>query len=595
ETEGRISLSPVVPEPARVEWAAIRAAASPDLARAPRQRRLFELLGEQGGACPVSALLSEGGATRSTLRELVRRGAVRLQRRPKPAPILVATGEGEIVDLEPFLRSARPAVRRGGAFVWRVPTAEQPVAVMALARATAEGGEQALVLVPEIETAESLARRLRRALPEGLSVAAYHSGLGRDRATVYEAARQGRVDVLVGTRTAALLPLARLGSISVVDEPNEAHRAEPGYEGLPIHARDLALERGRVEGVGVFCLSPTPTLGLFASEVRRRTGVLTLPARHPARWPSVRLVDMRGSGAALSSSVLDACARTVAEGGRVGVVANRLGYATAVTCNGCGTVRSCPDCGLPLVLHERAGLLVCNRCGHREKVADGCGVCGSDRTSPVGLAVERVREEISSRLDAPVGLMTASERELADAPVVVGTAHSILEQEWDSVVLPDVDSSLLGTGIAAVERAFRLVYRAAEAARRLLLVQTHQPEHYALREAVRGDYQAFAAAELPRLRSLGYPPFAHLASVTLEGPQEAVHGAVESRLRPALGSGVEMSGPVPLARGAGTPRWRVLLRSGDRPAVARAATLAARLPAGSPGLRVRVDVDPEEV
>lgn len=238
-------------------------------------------------------------------------------------------------------------------------------------------------------------------------------------------------------------------------------------------------------------------------------------------------------------------------------------------------------------------MLVCNRCGHREKFR--CALCGSERISPVGLAVERVRKEISSRLHAPVGLITASERELEDAPVVVGTSHCILEHDWEAVVLPDVDYSLLGTGITALERAFRLVYRAAEAARRLLLVQTRQPEHYALREAVRGDYPAFAAAELPRLCSLGYPPFAHIASVTLEGPEKIVRRAVESRLRSALKPGVEMSGPVLMAGGKGTPRWRVLLRSADRLTVARAATLAARLPADLRGLKVRVDVDPEEV
>jgi primosomal protein N' (replication factor Y) (superfamily II helicase) len=591
EAEGRVSLSPAVPEPAQLEWAVIRAAASPDLSRAPRQRCLLDTLRKHGGAHPASALLSESGAARSTLRELARRGAVRLVWRPQPAPVFA--GRGDSGDLEPFLRIARSAARRGGAFVWRIPTAEQPEAVAALARTTVEDGEQALVLVPEIELAERLVRRLRRELPEGLSVAAYHSGLARYRTPVYEAASAGKVDVLVGARTAALLPFARLGTICVVDEPNEAHRAEPGYEGLPIHVRDVALERGRIEGCGVFCLSPFPTLGLFAPEARERAGIRALPARLPARWPSVRLVDMRGSGAALSSTALDACGRIVTEGGRVGVVANRLGYAAAVTCNGCGRVRSCPDCALPLALHEREGLLVCNHCGHREKV--GCAVCGSERVSPVGLAVERVREEISSRLHARVGLITASERELNDAPVVVGTSHCILEHDWDAVVLPDVDSSLLGTGITAVERAFRLVYRAAEAARRLLLVQTRQPEHYALREAVRGDYPAFAAAELPRLCSLGYPPFAHLASVTLEGPREIVRRAVEFRLRSALKPGVEMSGPVPMARGAGTLRWKVLLRSPDRSTVARAATLAARLPAEVRGLKVRVDVDPEEV
>jgi primosomal protein N' (replication factor Y) len=304
---------------------------------------------------------------------------------------------------------------------------------------------------------------------------------------------------------------------------------------------------------------------------------------------------MRVSGAALSSTVLDACRRVVEEGGRVGVVANRLGYAAAVTCNGCGTVRSCPDCDLPLVLHERAGLLVCDRCGHRGRLTDACGACGSDRASAVGLAVERVRKELSRRLDMSVGLITAGERELEGAPIVVGTARLVFDEEWDAVILPDVDSALLGTGIGAVERAFRLVYRSAETALRVLLIQTRHPEHYALRAAVRGDYPAFAAAELPRLRSLGYPPFAHLASVTLEGPGPALRRAVELRLRPAVESAVEMSGPVPLAHTGGLPRWRVLLRSGERPVVARAATLAARLSAQIRGLKVRVDVDPEEV
>ena len=595
EAAGKIMLFPAAPEPAEVEWAVIRQAASPDLSRAPRQHQLFEVLGEHGGAYPASALLTEAGAARSALRELIRRGAVRLVRRPEPAPVFTAQGDGEAGDLGPFLRRAEPAVRRGGAFLWRTPTVEQPEAVAALTRATIEGGEQALVLVPEIDAAERLARRLRHALPAGLSVATYHSGLGRRRTTVYEAARAGRVDVVVGTRTAVLLPLARPGTICVVDEPNEAHRAKPGYEGLPIHVRDVALERGRVEGTAVFCLSPFPSLVLFALEIRERAGIQALPTRPPARWPSVRLVDMRGSGAALSVTVLHACARAVAAGGRVGVVANRLGYATAVACNGCGNVRTCPDCGHPLGLHERGGLLICNRCGYREKVNGLCRLCGSDRTSQTGLAVERVREEISGRLKAQVGLITANQHDLVDAPVVVGTPRCILDEQWDVVILPDPDSHLLGTGIRAVERAFRLVYRAAEAARTLLLVQTRQPEHYALREAVRGDYPAFAAAQLPRLRALGYPPFAHLASVTLEGSREIVQRAVESQLRAGLEPEVQISGPVPLAHAGGAPRWRVLLRSRDRSVVARAATLAARLSAETTGLRIRVEVDPEEV
>jgi primosomal protein N' (replication factor Y) len=206
-----------------------------------------------------------------------------------------------------------------------------------------------------------------------------------------------------------------------------------------------------------------------------------------------------------------------------------------------------------------------------------------------------LRENLAGVLGQPVGLVTAAARELGDAPAVVGTAHCILEGDWDAVILPDVDAFLLASAIGAVERSFRLLHGAAEAARELLLVQTRVPEHYALRAGVRGDYDAFAAVELPRLRALGYPPFAHLASLTFEGAESAVRRAVESRLRPALEPGLEMSAVVPFGRGGKTPLWRVLLRSEERPAVARAAALAARLAAGMHRLKVRVDVDPEEV
>jgi len=171
----------------------------------------------------------------------------------------------------------------------------------------------------------------------------------------------------------------------------------------------------------------------------------------------------------------------------------------------------------------------------------------------------------------------------------------MLQREWDAVILPDADAFLAESGIGALERSFRLFYRAAEAASGLLLVQTRLPEHYALRAGVRCDYESFAAAELPRLRSLGYPPFGHVASLSFEGSAAVVTGAVESHLRPALGAGVEMSPPVPSRRPGEGTAWRVLLRSRGRTAVARAATLAARAVARTRGLTVRVEVDPEEV
>ena len=592
ESRGRIVLSPSAPRPQAVEWAIVRAAADPDLSRAPRQRDLFDALKEIGGSSTTSTLLGETGASRGALRELVRRGAVRLVRRPEPVSLLATSGE--VAQASPFSRTARGAVKNGGAFLWRTTMREEGDAVAAIAAATLRDGNQVLVLAPEVRSVERMVDHLRRVLPAGHTVAAYHSGLGRGRTAVYEAVRDGTVDVVVGTRTAALLGLARPGSICVIDEPNDAHRAEPGHEGLPVHVRDVALERVRLEGAAVFFLSPFPSLKLYAPEVRRRERVRELPASRPGRWPAVRIVDMRGSGAALSPTLLQACRRCAENGGRAGLILRRLGYAPAVSCSHCGTMKLCPNCGLPLVLQGRSGPLVCTRCGYREKPGP-CSECGSDRVRPAGLGVERVRDELSDFLGVRAGLITADQRERTGAPVVVGTAPRILDEEWDAVIVPDADAFLGASGIGAVEKSFRLFYRAAEAARGLLLVQTSLPEHYALRAGVSGDYEAFAEAELPRLRSLAYPPFGHVASLTFGGPESAVLGAVESRLRPALGPEVEMSSPVPLGRSGGLSTWRVLLRSRGRSAVARAAAGAARAAARTHGLTVRVDLDLEEV
>jgi primosomal protein N' (replication factor Y) (superfamily II helicase) len=590
ESRGRIILAPSTPQPRAVEWAVIRAAADPDLSRAPRQRDVFVTLKGIGGSSPTSVLLAETGASRSAMRELVRRGALRLVRRHEPAP-LVAT-KGDAAPARPFSRNATGAVKNGGAFLWRTTWREQREAVAAIVAATLRDGNQALVLAPEVRSVGRLVEHLRRVLPTGHTLAAYHGGLGHGRTAVYEAARDGAVDVVVGTRTAALLGLARPGSICVVDEPNDAHRAEPGHEGLPVHVRDVTLERSRVEETAVFFLSPFPSLQLYAPEVRRRERVRELPASRPGRWPAVRIVDMRGSGAALSSTLIEACRRCMDRGGRAGLVLRRLGYAPSVSCSHCGTMKLCPNCDLPLLLHGRRGPLVCTRCGFKEKLGP-CTHCGSDRVRPTGLGVERVRDELSSVLRTQVGLITADEREHADAPVVVGTAPRILDEEWEAVMLPDADAFLGASIVGAVERAFRLFYRAGEAARSLLLVQTRLPEHYALRAGVRGDYETFAGAELPRLRSLAYPPFGHFASLTFGGSESAVLGAVESRLRPALEPEVEMSSPVPLGRAGGRSAWRVLLRSRRRPAVARAAANAARTAARTHGLTVRVELDQE--
>ncbi|MGB3681254.1 MAG: hypothetical protein WA990_02085 [Rubrobacteraceae bacterium] len=589
EREGRVELTAGKLERRLVEWAFLRSAAVPDLDRAPRQKELFAALRRRPEGLPARELLSEAGASRATLRALVSRGAVALKRLPEPPLPPNTEGVPDSELLQPYDRPAGRIVDIGGAWIWRMPTRDQGPAVAAVARAAIEGKEQTLVLVPEIESAKDLVRKLRELLPKGNRVVAYHSGLGRDRAAVYDAARSGLADVLVGTRSAAVIPMPRLGAICVVDEPNEGHRAEPGYEGLPIHVREIVRERGWIEGAGTLFLSPHPSLRLYAE----KPGVRELPPRTAPGWPSTSILDLRGSGVSLSPTMIEAFRQAVATGKRVGLVANRLGYATSCTCNSCGAVQSCPNCDLPLTVHKPR--LVCSRCGFSRKLSDGCVACGSSRLTPTGLTAERVREEVSRALDLPVGLATSAEQSHADAGIVVGTARHVVRRRWDVVAIADVDALLQGSGLGTVERAFRLISGAVEAARERLLIQTRFPEHYALQAALREDYVAFAKAELPRLRALGYPPYGHLAVITLEGKEDVARGAVESGLRPNLAPGVAVSDLVPVASADRASRWRVLLRAVDREAVTQAGAHAARLAHGNRKLKIRIEIDPEEV
>jgi len=200
-------------------------------------------------------------------------------------------------------------------------------------------------------------------------------------------------------------------------------------------------------------------------------------------------------------------------------------------------------------------------------------------------------------LGVEVGLLTADVREGEEAPVVVGTAHCVLDEEWNLVAVPDADSLVFG-GAGSVEKGFRLLYRSAVASRERLIVQTRSPEHHALVTALRGDYEAFAAEELPKRRSLGYPPHAHLAEIVFEGAGETVQLAVESGLKPALRNGVEMLGPVPFPGKGGRSVWRVLLKSRKRGALAEVAALVAKETAEgrgrSAGLKAWINMDPEE-
>jgi primosomal protein N' (replication factor Y) len=593
EAAGRVRLSPQTPQPKTVEWTSLTGWPVPDLGHAPRQRELLHTLQKLGGEAPSRRLLQETGADRATLRRLVERGLIQLDHRPEQINMhntkrRGGDGTGSLSrHRKQWCYEIPEWVCSGGVYMWRVPGRAQLSAAVAGARSAVRRGRQALVLLPEKWQVRSLVERLLEEV-EGCRVAEYHGDLGGERGAAYEAFRGGELDVLVGTRFALLVPAARLGVVCIVDEPNEAYRASSAadYESVPFHVREVALERARLEGAGAVMISNVPSLELYA----RRGSLEELPRIEAPGRPGVVIVDMRGSGETLSSTLLEEVEGGL-RSGRVGVLVNRLGYATVVRCNRCGAVALCGRCDLPWQFHRDNRSFVCRSCGDSKPATGRCEACGSERLSFTGLTVERVREDLERALDTPVGVVTAEREEAPEARLVVGTAHRVLRREWDVLTIPDADSLLLGGGFRAVERGFRAIFTAGEQARERLVLQTRDPEHYALQAALRRDYAGFARAELAHRRTLEYPPYSCVAVLTLEGGEEAVSRAVESSL-PELDPEVRALGPIPLENGS---RWRVVLRAPERAAVAASAGRIVQEISEGRRVKLRIDIDPEEV
>lgn len=565
-----------------------------DLSRAPLQRRVMERL-LLGGVVPTSELLSGDGFKRETLRALVRRGLARLEKRHSAGAITVAGGAAPD---GPEPKPGTPDLSDGGVFVRRVPTKMMHRETVASGRVVLRSGGSFMVLVPEVSGVEEVAGRLASSFPEGTRIGVYHSGIGDERGEVWRAASEGGLDVLVGTRSAAMIPLRGLGGACVVDEPNPSHRAGPGHEGVPTHAREVMTERSRIEGCGVLFLSPHPSLRLHAATLSGRVGELP-PVDHDG-WPRIRLVDMRGTGAYLSRTLLETCREALERGGKVGVLVDRTGRSASVVCSGCGGTRTCTSCGASLTASSHKGGCgvepgACPRCG--EGGGEACASCGSLRTTVAsGMTVEGLAARLSEKVGVKVGTLTADRSEDEDVPFVVGTPARLLARSWDVVAVPDADAVLYGGRTGASERAFRVLFDAAEASVRSLVVQTRNPENATLRAAVRGDYLAFASEELPRLQSLGYPPFGHTARIAVRGTESEARRAVESGVSRAGVPGVKSSGIV-AGNGPGDEEgWLVLLRSNERGAVASVATCIAAEAAKSPRrTRVTVEIDPEEI
>ena len=479
---------------------------------------------------------------------------------------------------------------------------------------------QVLVLLPEIALTAQWLKRFEDRF--GAPPAAWHSGLtSLERRETWRAIADGRVNVVVGARSALFLPFADLGLI-VVDEEHDGSFKQD--EGVIYNARDMAVVRARLASAPVVLASATPSLESVVNVKTGRYGEVQLPGRHGGhQLAAMSAVDLRrdppARGRWLSPPVVEAMKATLAAGEQTLLFLNRRGYAPITLCRACGHGLECPQCSAWLVEHRFRRALVCHHCGHTEAPAQACKHCGAvDQFVACGPGVERLAEEAlelfpEARLElfTSDSLMNRVEAEAAvermiggEIDILIGTQMAAKGHHFPNLTLVaviDADLGLNGGDLRAAERTFQLLYQVAGRAGRdgrpgRALIQTHNPEHAVMQALVSGDRDRFVEVELADREAAAMPPYGRLAALIVSGPDPAaVDNVCEALARRAPHrDGVTVLGPsvAPMALLRGRHRRRFLLKT-TRDIAVQPLLHAWLEQIGLPNsVRLQVDVDP---
>ncbi|MGQ9634158.1 MAG: primosomal protein N' [Bryobacteraceae bacterium] len=455
-------------------------------------------------------------------------------------------------------------------------------------------GRGALMLVPEIALTPAVAGHFYQRFGE--RVAILHSALsGPERANQWRRIHSGDASVVVGTRSGVFAAVRNLGLVVVDEEHDASYKQDetPRYNG-----RDVAIVRAQAAGACVVLGSATPSMESRYNAERGKYTLLELPQRVEDRpLPQVELIDMRAEFletrklATFSRRLRAEIQARLERGEQAMLLLNRRGFANFLACRACGERLQCVNCSVTLTFHRRDRRMLCHYCNYAVPPPKLCPSCQSEYLYFAGAGSERVEDELHAlfpkariaRLDRDT---TAGKRNyetilrgfrLGHFDILVGTQMIAKGHDIPNVTLVGVVNADIGLSLPdfrAAERTFQLLTQVAGRAGRgqtpgLVLLQTLEPGHYAVRFAAAQDYRAFYARELQFRRSLRYPPFSALANLLVRDEDQAAAAemcAAIGRLLTPPPEGMRVLGPAeaPVARVEKEYRYQILIKAAGR-------------------------------
>lgn len=464
-----------------------------------------------------------------------------------------------------------------------------------------------IILVPEI----SLVKNWKEILNENFdNVGILHSELSkRERNKEWEKIKNGKTEIVIGTRLAVFAPVYSTGLIIVEEEQDNSYKqiSTPRY-----NARDVAIKRAKEENAVLILGTSTPSLESYYLLEK----ILFTFKRE--KFLNIKIIDMKkekeeGNRGIFSRILIEEMKKFFMEGDKIFLFLNRRGYSRSVVCSECGEVMKCPNCLIPLSYHITQFFFLCHYCNFKLDKISTCPKCKGIFLKYKGIGIQKIEEEIKKIINSAKILRIDSDTILKknldkinfkDANIILGTSMSIKD-----IYLKDI--SLIGIINADISLHF-LDFRAGEKTYQLLsslinktgdktdvVIQTFYPKHYVMEAIKHNDYLKFYQKEIEARYELNYPPFSHLINITCSNEKEEKCKILAEKLKKifSIFENIEILGPThsPIFYLKKKFRYQIFLKIKDKEKII---SILKEIPKNLKQSELKnliVDVDPLEI